>query len=80
MAIRRILSVILLVSCIFVLAGCLPENESETGWDNPFFAMDTGTKDANHQTAKAQVEMLNELGYDGIGYEDPVGAAEMLES
>jgi len=33
----------------------------------PFFAMDTATKDAAHQTAKEQVEMIRELGYPGIG-------------
>jgi sugar phosphate isomerase/epimerase len=45
----------------------------------PFFAMDTGTKDAKHQTAKQQVEMLKELGYDGIGCTAGEGLAEMLE-
>jgi len=44
----------------------------------PFFAMDTGTKDAKHQTAKEQVEMLKELGYDGIGCTAGPGLAEML--
>jgi len=34
---------------------------------NPFFAMDTATKDAAHQTAKEQVQMVKELGYAGIG-------------
>jgi len=33
----------------------------------PFFAMDTATKDAAHQTAKKQVEIVRELGYAGIG-------------
>jgi sugar phosphate isomerase/epimerase len=48
---------------------------------NPFFAMDTGTKDAKHQTAKQQVEMLKELGYDGIGigYNGVKELSEMLE-
>jgi sugar phosphate isomerase/epimerase len=45
----------------------------------PFFAMDTGTKDAKHQTAKQQVEMLKELGYDGIGCTAGPGLAEMLK-
>lgn len=47
---------------------------------NPFFAMDTATKDAKHQTAKQQVDMLKELGYDGIaiGYEGCEKLAEML--
>lgn len=34
---------------------------------NEFFAMDTGTKDADHQTPKAQVDLVKELGYAGIG-------------
>ncbi len=34
---------------------------------NPFFAMDTATKDPNHTTAGQQAQMLKELGYPGIG-------------
>lgn len=47
---------------------------------NPFFAMDTATKDAKHQTAKEQVDMLKELEYEGIGtgYEGCAKLAEML--
>jgi sugar phosphate isomerase/epimerase len=47
---------------------------------NPFFAMDTATKDAKHQTAKEQVDMLKELEYEGIGigYEGGAKLAEML--
>jgi sugar phosphate isomerase/epimerase len=43
-----------------------------------FFAMDTATKDAKHQTAKQQVEMVKALGYDGIGCTGGKGLAEML--
>ena len=39
----------------------------EPAGPNPFFAMDTATKDATHQTAKEQVRMVKELGYAGIG-------------
>ena len=35
--------------------------------DNAFFAMDTGTKDAQHQTAEAQVALVKEIGFAGIG-------------
>ncbi len=35
---------------------------------NPFFAMDTGTKDEHHQTPQAQAAMLKELGYAGYGF------------
>lgn len=47
---------------------------------NPFFAMDTATKDPNHQTAQEQAEMLKELGYAGIGigYERCDSLVEML--
>ena len=45
----------------------------------PFFAMDTATKDATHQTAKEQVEMVRELGYAGIGCTAGKGLAEMAK-
>jgi sugar phosphate isomerase/epimerase len=32
-----------------------------------FFAMDTGTRDAAHQTAEAQAKLVREIGFDGIG-------------
>jgi sugar phosphate isomerase/epimerase len=34
---------------------------------NPFFAMDTATKDEKHKTTGEQAQMLKELGYPGIG-------------
>jgi len=53
----------------------------EPAGPNPFFAMDTGTKDAKHQTVKQQVDMLKELGYDGIGvgFKDCKELPKMLE-
>ena len=53
----------------------------EPAGPNPFFAMDTGTKDAKHQTAQQQIQMLKELGYDGIaiGYSGNEELADMLE-
>jgi sugar phosphate isomerase/epimerase len=47
---------------------------------NPFFAMDTATKDTSHNTAAEQVKMLKELGYAGIGpgYTGSGPLAEML--
>jgi sugar phosphate isomerase/epimerase len=57
--------------CLCVLVTSSPsgaeESSAKEGLVNPFFAMDTGTKDATHQTPKAQAEMLKELGYPGIG-------------
>lgn len=34
---------------------------------NAFFAMDTGTRDATHQTPEQQVALVKELGFAGIG-------------
>ena len=51
----------------------------EPAGPNPFFAMDTATKDANHQSAKEQVEMVKELGYAGIGPNVGGDLAEMLK-
>lgn len=48
--------------------------------DNPFFAMDTGTKDAKHQTPQSQAEMVKELGYAGIGPGGLEGVPEMLKA
>ncbi len=46
---------------------------------NEFFAMDTGTKDASHQTAHEQVQMIKELGYAGIGVQGFEGLDAMLQ-
>ena len=35
---------------------------------NPFFAMDTGTRDEEHVTFDQQIDMLAELGYDGMDH------------
>jgi sugar phosphate isomerase/epimerase len=56
--------------------------ELDKGLTNPFFAMDTGTIDETHKTAKSQAEMVRELGYAGIGYwerDDSRGAAGLKE-
>ncbi len=49
---------------------------------NPFFAMDTGTRDATHQTLESQVSLLQDLGFAGFGptYVDPPGVQEMFAS
>lgn len=55
----------LLFCCLFFYSCA---GVAKKGLPNEFFAMDTGTIDVNHRTARAQVEMLKELGYGGIGY------------
>ena len=51
----------------------------EPAGPNPFFAMDTATKDDKHKTAKEQVEMVRELGYAGIGGRADKELGVMLE-
>ena len=51
----------------------------EPAGPNPFFAMDTATKDDKHKTAKEQVEMVRELGYAGIGGRADKELGEMLK-
>ena len=51
----------------------------EPAGPNPFFAMDTATKDDKHKTAQEQVEMVRELGYAGIGCTAGKELGEMLK-
>ncbi|UCE99004.1 MAG: sugar phosphate isomerase/epimerase [Planctomycetota bacterium] len=77
------------VGAVFLLVGCLffysCTGVAKKGLPNEFFAMDTGTIDLKHRTAREQVEMLKELGYAGIGYWEgnpkrrDYGLAEMLD-
>jgi sugar phosphate isomerase/epimerase len=48
---------------------------------NPFFAMDTATRDPNHTTGGQQAQMLKELGYAGIavGYDRAGSLADLLK-
>ncbi len=57
--------------------GAVPEKK---GLANPFFAMDTGTKDEKHQTAASQAAMLKELGYAGLGCDVNAAGPEMLRA
>lgn len=50
------------------------------GLPNPFFALDTATKDANHQTYDSQAKMLKELGYAGWGPSAMENVPEMLKA
>jgi hypothetical protein len=67
-------------SSFFALLSWLGTLAADTAADMPFFAMDTGTRDAAHRTADAQVAMVKELGFDGIGpaYTNPEALREML--
>lgn len=48
--------------------GAAPATRStSSALPNPFFAMDTATKDQQHQTVEAQVRMVKELGFAGWG-------------
>jgi len=59
------------------LLGAVISGMGAAGLPNPFFAMDTGTRDARHQTPEAQAKLLKELGYAGIGW-SPGQVPEML--
>jgi len=50
----------------WLLVCVLPARSQIT---NAFFAMDTGTRDAAHQTPMQQVQLLKELGFAGVGPE-----------
>jgi sugar phosphate isomerase/epimerase len=45
-----------------------PLTENDDIIVNPFFAMDTGTKDDQHQTLTEQANLIEELGYAGFGH------------
>lgn len=64
---------LLIICCLLAGTCCL-------GAKPPFFAMDTGTRDAEHRTADSQVALVKELGFDGIGptYTTPEALKEML--
>ena len=54
-------------------------NERKLLLSNDFFAMDTGTKDTSHQTVRQQVQMIEGLGYAGIGVQGFEGLDAMLQ-
>ena len=72
----RIIRPFLLAGCLFV-CSCQSMSFSQKNFENPFFAMDTGT-DARNKTIAQQAEMLCELGYDGYGYTDFENLPEVL--
>ena len=82
-------AIIIFASVCLMLAASLPAQEarqSDPGFNaeepalpNDFFAMDTGTKDASHQTAREQVQMIKDLGYAGIGVQGFEGLDAMLQ-
>jgi len=62
-----------------LMTGCRGSgSRATTRLVRPFFALDTGTKDAEHRSAQSQARMLKELGYAGIGHTWTAGIPEML--
>jgi sugar phosphate isomerase/epimerase len=55
------LGLLLAAACRLGAAGAPP------ALTNPFFAMDTGTRDATHRTPAEQVALVKELGFAGVG-------------
>jgi len=71
--------VLAFLSAMVLIAGCGGSGGAPASKPvRPFFAMDTGTKDAEHPSAKSQAMMLKELGYAGIGGTGTAGITEML--
>lgn len=68
---KIVAAVLVSIGSLFSIPKALPESadasSQKKGLTNSFFAMDTGTKDAKHRSARSQAEMLKELGYAGIG-------------
>ncbi len=61
------------------LVLCEPAHaDEESPMKNPFFAMCTGTRDAQHESFAAQAEMLKELGYAGTDQLGTEGIPELL--
>ena len=68
------------IACLLLLGlaeVALSQAAPERSMTNPFFAMDTGTRDANHPSVESQAKLLKELGYAGIGW-SPGQVPEML--
>lgn len=65
----------LLIAMVWLFGAALP-----AAAEPAFFAMDTGTRDAGHQTAEAQVALAKEIGFAGIAptYTTPEALREML--
>ena len=61
----------LILYCLFFFAMLVVASVSACDvspiMTNAFFAMDTGTRDATHQTPAEQVAMIKEIGFAGIG-------------
>ena len=80
----KTLTAVLVVAACFCSSAAASTTKGDDagktgGLTNPFFAMDTGTKDARHQTAESQAAMVKELGYAGVGCD--IGAMPgMLEA
>ena len=76
-------AIVVSVACFCLCAKAVTSGTAgatkKGGLMNPFFAMDTGTKDDKHRTPKAQAEMLKELGYAGIGCGELSSLSEMVE-
>lgn len=74
---------VIFFAVLALIAGIVLADEtrlSSSGIQNPFFALDTATKDASHQSYEAQAAMLKELGYAGWGPSGEQNVPEMLKA
>ncbi len=76
---RKVFAAMLVVVMFLCFATQAEDGSKKEGLTNPFFAMDTATKDAEHQSAESQAAMVKELGYAGMACD--VGATpEILKA
>ena len=73
---------ILLAAGVGVTAFAADSSPQTAALPNPFFAMDTGTRDATHTNIESQVKMIKDLGFAGFGptWSNPEGVREMFAS
>jgi sugar phosphate isomerase/epimerase len=76
---RKVFAAMLVVVMSLCFATQAEDGSKKEGLTNPFFAMDTATKDAEHQSAESQAAMVKELGDAGMACD--VGATpEILKA
>lgn len=66
--------------CAALSAGWGAAAFGAEGLENPFFALQNGVIDENHQTPESQAALLAELGYQGMGPSGTKGIPALLEA
>jgi sugar phosphate isomerase/epimerase len=64
---RNLWSGLLLAAGVALTSSAADSSPQTLTLPNPFFAMDTGTRDAAHATIESQVKLIKDLGFAGFG-------------